>query len=186
MSSPSQGARAEVGLSHVALSVRDMQASVAFYERYAGMREVHRRNGSSRPIVWLSDLSRPFVIVLIEVDEVDGRLEGIAHLGIGCESREQVDQLCEQAASESRLLMGPEDAGHPVGYWALLRDPDGHNLELSFGQEVALAVGRAGDDDDTATRPDADDAAIRADGADACAQAPSQERGARAGAGPSL
>jgi hypothetical protein len=30
-----------------------------------------------------------------------------------------------------------------VGYWALLRDPDGHNLELSYGQQVALAVGTA-------------------------------------------
>jgi catechol 2,3-dioxygenase-like lactoylglutathione lyase family enzyme len=131
---------AEIGLSHVALSVRDVDASVAFYARYAHMREVHRRNPSGKPIVWLSDLSRPFVIVLIEVDKVDGRLEGIAHLGIGCGSRNEVDELCELARSESRLLLGPKDAGHPVGYWALLRDPDGHNLELSFGQEVALAV----------------------------------------------
>ena len=90
--------------------------------------------------MWLSDLSRPFVIVLIEVERVDGRLDGIAHLGIGCASRREVDDLCELARGESRLAMGPEDAGRPVGYWALLHDPDGHNLEISFGQEVALAV----------------------------------------------
>jgi hypothetical protein len=30
----------------------------------------------------------------------------------------------------------------PVGYWALLRDPDGHALELSYGQEVGLTVAR--------------------------------------------
>ena len=130
----------EIGLSHVALSVRDMEASVAFYARFAGMREVQRRNRSGRPVVWLSDLSRPFVIVLIEVDRVEGRLDGIAHLGIGCASRREVDELCELARGESRLRLGPEDAGKPVGYWALLRDPDGHNLEISFGQEVALAV----------------------------------------------
>jgi hypothetical protein len=28
-----------------------------------------------------------------------------------------------------------------VGYWAFLRDPDGHTLEVAFGQEVALVVG---------------------------------------------
>ena len=41
------------------------------------------------------------------------------------------------------LLREPEDGGNPVGYWALLRDPDGHNVELSFGQEVAAAVEQA-------------------------------------------
>jgi hypothetical protein len=30
-----------------------------------------------------------------------------------------------------------------VGYWALLRDPDGHTLEISFGQELRLAVEHA-------------------------------------------
>ena len=29
---------------------------------------------------------------------------------------------------------------HPVGYWALISDPDGHTLELSFGQEVGFSV----------------------------------------------
>ena len=31
-------------------------------------------------------------------------------------------------------------AGPPVGYWAFLRDPDGHTLEVSFGQQVGLTV----------------------------------------------
>jgi hypothetical protein len=30
--------------------------------------------------------------------------------------------------------------GPPVGYWAFLRDPDGHTLEISFGQEVGVTV----------------------------------------------
>ena len=38
------------------------------------------------------------------------------------------------------LLKPPEDSGPPVGYWALLRDPDGHTLEISYGQELKLAV----------------------------------------------
>ena len=38
------------------------------------------------------------------------------------------------------LARPPEDAGYPVGYWALIRDPDGHTVELSYGQEVALVV----------------------------------------------
>jgi len=133
----------ETGLSHIALSVRNVDDSAAFYARFAGMREVHRRGSKGKQVVWLSDLRRPFVLVLIEVDAVAGRLEGIAHLGVSCESREEINRLCELAHSEDRLAVGATDAGPPVGYWALLRDPDGHNLELSHGQEVGAAVAEA-------------------------------------------
>src|SRR6266581_1223949 len=41
---------------------------------------------------------------------------------------------------EGRLVREPEDSGPPVGYWAFLRDPDGHTLEIAYGQELGLAV----------------------------------------------
>jgi catechol 2,3-dioxygenase-like lactoylglutathione lyase family enzyme len=134
------------GLTHVALLARDPEASLAFYARYARMQVVHRREDphSGRQVVWLSDLTRPFVIVLIQAERVEGRLDGFAHLGVGCESRAEVDRLCALAREEGRLGLGPLDSGYPVGYWAFIRDPDGHNLEISYGQEVGLAVGAAG------------------------------------------
>jgi catechol 2,3-dioxygenase-like lactoylglutathione lyase family enzyme len=133
----------DLGFSHIALTVRNVDASVAFYANYAGMEVVHRRGDTGKRVVWLSDLSRPFAIVLIEVVRVEGRLSGIAHLGTCCASRAEVDRLCAQADDEDCLSLGPIDNGPPVGYWALLRDPDGHNLELSYGQEIALSVGAA-------------------------------------------
>jgi catechol 2,3-dioxygenase-like lactoylglutathione lyase family enzyme len=147
MPSPPASARhrADVGLTHVALAVRDVDASAEFYACYAKMKVVHRRVSDATRVVWLSDLTRPFVVVLLESPRVEGRLGGSAHLGVGCHSREEVDRLCELAQRENRLALGPTDAGPPVGYWALLRDPDGHNLELSHGQEVGIAVGEAQD-----------------------------------------
>lgn len=131
----------DVGLTHVALPVADIDRSVAFYARYAGMQVVHRRgDDSGGDVAWISDRTRPFVIVLIKASEVSPKLSPWAHLGVGCASREQVDELCEQARSEGALLDGPRDSGPPVGYWAFLRDPDGHTLELSHGQEVGLTV----------------------------------------------
>ena len=126
----------DVGLTHVALPATDLECSVGFYARHAGMQVVHRREG----VVWLSDHTRPFVIVLIETPAVPDPLQPIAHLGVGCASREEVDQQCEKAEREGVLITGPHDYGPPVGYWALFRDPDGHTLEVSHGQEVALAV----------------------------------------------
>jgi hypothetical protein len=95
-------------------------------------------------VVWLSDRTRPFVIVLIEQSVVSHSLGGFAHLGIGCESRAEVDRRCAGAREEGREVFGPTDSGEPVGYWAIIADPDGHNLELSHGQEVGLTVAQAG------------------------------------------
>jgi catechol 2,3-dioxygenase-like lactoylglutathione lyase family enzyme len=132
------------GFTHVALPVRDLEESLAFYARYAGMEVVHRRTDSSGAgIAWVSDKTRPFVLVLLEEPVVEHPLLPSAHLGVGCESREEVEHLCDIARAEGRLAAGPTDSGDPVGYWALIRDPDGHTLEISYGQEVGLAVERA-------------------------------------------
>ena len=129
----------DVGLTHVALPVANLDASVVFYAKYARMQVVHRRPGA----LWLSDKTRPFVLVLVEVPEVDRPLGPLAHLGVGCESRAEVDRLCLAASAEGCLVGGPNDSEPPVGYWAFLHDPDGHTLELSFGQEVGFAVAAA-------------------------------------------
>ncbi len=135
----------DLGLTHIALPVIDVEASVAFYSKYARMVVVHRRKDpdSRGEVVWVSDRTRPFVLVLIAVAEVEHPLRPWAHLGVGCASREEVDRLCAQARGEGRLLTEPVDSGYPVGYWALLSDPDGHTLEVSYGQEVGLTVERA-------------------------------------------
>ena len=143
------------GFTHVALLVGDLEASVAFYAKFARMEVVHRRHEGGSRVAWVSDRTRPFVIVLIEtplltrpfVRLVNGLLRRVVpfeHLGVGCESREEVDRLCALAKSEGLATRGPTDYGPPVGYWAFIVDPDGHTLELSYGQEVGLTVERAG------------------------------------------
>jgi catechol 2,3-dioxygenase-like lactoylglutathione lyase family enzyme len=136
----------DVGLTHVALMVTHADASVAFYEKYAAMQVVHRRVDSDthRTVIWLSDRTRPFVIVLIETDKVDMPLRPFAHLGVGCSSREEVDRLCSEAVLDGCLHSGPMDSGYPVGYWAFLSDPDGNTLEISYGQEIALTLAKPG------------------------------------------
>ena len=125
----------DVGLTHVALAVRSLPDSIAFYATYANMRVVHRRPN----VVWLSDGTRPFAVVLLETGDVKPVLPP-AHLGVGVPSRADVDRLCNLARRSGCLLREAEDSGPPVGYWALIRDPDGHTLEIAHGQDVGLAV----------------------------------------------
>ena len=133
------------GFTHVALPVSDLAASIAFYERYAAMKVVHDRvdPGNGGRVAWLGDGTRPFVLVLIETASVEHPLVPIAHLGVGCASRDEVDRLAAEAQAEGRPVWGPTDSPAPVGYWVLISDPDHHTLELSHGQEVGLTVERA-------------------------------------------
>ena len=135
----------DLGLTHMALPVSNPNDSIAFYTQYARMQVVHRRTVPTTgfEVAWLSDTTRPFVIVLAERSQVDHPLVLPAHLGVACASREEVDRLCVLARGEGRLLKGPRDAGPPIGYVAFLRDPDGHTLEVSCGQEVGLTVQQA-------------------------------------------
>jgi hypothetical protein len=54
-----------------------------------------------------------------------------------------MDELCDKARDATILIQEPKDSGYPIGYWAFLRDPDGHTLELSYGQEIGLTVDRS-------------------------------------------
>ena len=50
------------------------------------------------------------------------------------QNRRRRSDQCAQARAEGIEVGGPYDTGPPVGYWAIIPDPDGHNLELSYGQ----------------------------------------------------
>lgn len=138
-------ANKDLGLTHIALTVRDIDKSIEFYSRYAAMQAIQRRidQETQSDVVWLSDLTRPFIIVLIKADVIEAPLRPISHLGVACATRADVDSLCEKARQNGIEVEGPMDSPPPVGYWAFLRDPDGHTLELSYGQEVAFTVEEA-------------------------------------------
>ncbi|MCU0540649.1 MAG: VOC family protein [Oscillatoriaceae cyanobacterium Prado104] len=132
----------DIGLTHIALPVSNVDRSIEFYSKYAAMQVVHRRIDAETgvAVAWLSDGTRPFVIVLIQKDSVHPILSPLAHLGVGCKSRESMDDLCDLARQEAVLIQEPKDSGYPIGYWAFLQDPDGHTLELSYGQEIGFTV----------------------------------------------
>lgn len=123
--------------THVALYCRDIEASVAFYKRHVGLREVHRRRDDGTTVVWMGEEARgvPFVLVLLGIKPPAG--EGpVAHLGYAIDSRAHVDRAAERGRASGLDVQGPVEAGPIVGYYCMLRDPDGNWIEFSHGQAL--------------------------------------------------
>ena len=143
----------DLGLTHIAPVVRDVEASVRFYRRYAGLHGIHERGSGEVRVGWISDLRRPFGLVLVErrigplrawlARRLTGIRPAMHHVGVALRTREEVDRLCDIARSEGILSRPPRDAGHPVNYYGMIRDPDGNRLEVSCGQVMSIAFAEA-------------------------------------------
>ncbi|HEY1472075.1 MAG TPA: VOC family protein [Candidatus Acidoferrum sp.] len=147
--------------THMALHVRSLQASIAFYERFTNLRVIDRHSDATSTgmeVVWLSD--RPasdengFVLVLQEGTprsipgaKPQSPLGPISHFGFAVASREAVDAVAGEAKSAGLLQLGPTFLNPYAGYLCILHDPDGHNVEFSHGQ----ALGEPSDHMDAAS-----------------------------------
>jgi catechol 2,3-dioxygenase-like lactoylglutathione lyase family enzyme len=122
----------------VALQVRDMEQSIAFYQRYCSMRIVHDRTDEFR-VVWLGWGEDPprFVIVLLAQDYELNRQPPFQHLGIALPRREDVDVWAGGGGGGGYpAACRPGEGGPVVGYFCGLIDPDGNTIEFSHGQRL--------------------------------------------------
>lgn len=125
--------------THLALHVRDLEACVAFYESYCGMRLTHDRVDNGKRIVWLAEPGKEgeFIVVLIPGGPGRNQAEAdFSHLGFALDSKEAVDALAQQALGEGILEWEPRQEPYPVGYYCGIRDPDGNYVEFSYGQPL--------------------------------------------------
>jgi catechol 2,3-dioxygenase-like lactoylglutathione lyase family enzyme len=126
-------------LTHVALFVRDPARTIDFYRRYVGLHVVHDRTDDGVRVVWLSERERDpdFVIVAITMAPTAGGFPPhMAHFGYAVRSRAEVDAVAARGRAAGLLEQGPLDAGPIVGYYCILRDPDGNLVEFSHGQPI--------------------------------------------------
>jgi len=140
-------------LTHIAIPVRDLEATLRFYEKYTTLANIHERFDEETGLrtAWLANErdrtlegAARFVVVLIcgklptkitgDIKEEYGFLTSISHLGISLDSREDVDRIAAMAKDDGCLLLGPMYRNPVVGYICIVTDPDGNNLEFSVEQ----------------------------------------------------
>jgi lactoylglutathione lyase len=133
----------DLGLTHVALTAHDLDASIAFYVKYAGMTVVHRRTREGSRAVWLSDHTRPFVIVLVEAaGQQDHPLGPFGHLGVACASREAIDQLYAEACRRAGRHASQKISVIPLGIRHGLPTRTGIRLNSPLVKRSALPWSR--------------------------------------------
>jgi lactoylglutathione lyase len=123
--------------THITINCSDIDASVEFYTSICGLTIVRDRRLEGRHNVWLGPATPagedPVFVLVIVQDEVKARLD---HFGFQCDSRKEVDRIAELARQQNILVEPPVDVGGVVGYFTMVRDPDGHIVEFTFGQPL--------------------------------------------------
>ena len=135
-------------LTHVALPVLDVAASVEWYEQFTPLRLLARREDDLGQSAWIGMpdmIERPFIVVLVSLnaDKPKGAqpmLAPFAHLGVEVPERADIDAIAERGRTAGCLVWEPQQLPPPVGYVCALRDPDGNMVEFSHDQGVYAAV----------------------------------------------
>ncbi|KYF63838.1 hypothetical protein BE11_30085 [Sorangium cellulosum] len=124
-------------MTHVALHVGSLDATIAFYRELCGLKVVHERNDAGTRVAWLAEegKERTFVLVMIEGGRRAPQApEDMSHLGFALESRAAVDEVASRG--RAHLVWPPRELPYPLAYFCALRDPDGNYVEFSYGQPL--------------------------------------------------
>lgn len=127
-------------ITHCALHVADIDASIAFYDVFCGLKLVHEHGDDpASRTVWLAaeGQEKQFVIVLVPGGGEHAQdAEDMTHYGIAVAARADIDRIAERGREAGCLHWEPRELPHPVGYLCALKDPDGYIVEFSYGQPL--------------------------------------------------
>jgi catechol 2,3-dioxygenase-like lactoylglutathione lyase family enzyme len=132
-------------LTHLALRVASVEASVAWYEERTPLRVVRWFSDDYGHGVWLADPADgepSLVIVLSEfLPEKDPFgyapatvLGPYAHFGFELPTRKAVVEAARKAEAEGALVYPVTQMPPPIGLICFVEDPDGNTVEFSYDQ----------------------------------------------------
>lgn len=132
--------------THIALHVKDVEATIAWYERFTHLTVLARDEDEDGKSAWIGDSkgASPFVLVVGQFYEghdpfapmAHHPMGPFAHIGIELASKQAVDDVAALAKADGCLALGPLQMPKRIGYICFAKDPDGNTIEFSYDQGV--------------------------------------------------
>ena len=127
-------------LKHIALSVKDPEATAQFYEDAFDLKRVGEVNSALAEGIYLSDGTINIALLLYKSDEMSGYVEGedergkdwegIHHMGFLVENVKETERKIENAGG--KYLMGRPDGPEPNTFYEIkFRDPQGVIVDIT-------------------------------------------------------
>ncbi|MDG2351842.1 MAG: VOC family protein [Acidimicrobiales bacterium] len=137
----------EARWTHIALRVKDINATIEWYMENTPLSLITRREDEAGYSAWLGHTDNPlspFLLVLSQffpdkdpfADAPNTVLGPFAHLGIELPDMESLKEAAEKMQAAGSLVMPVQEMPPPIGWIFMAKDPDGNTLEFSFDQGV--------------------------------------------------
>jgi catechol 2,3-dioxygenase-like lactoylglutathione lyase family enzyme len=120
------------GISHLQLTVRDLERSIHFYAELLGMTEIRR--GKTAAMLRTPGSREVFTLNANPEHTVNaGEMGGVAHFGFRMREKADMALVLEDVARAGGRPIDHGSRGDEV--YAFFHDPDGYEVELWWGPE---------------------------------------------------
>jgi catechol 2,3-dioxygenase-like lactoylglutathione lyase family enzyme len=114
------------GLSHISLSVRDPEVSLAFYTTLFGVREYFREGDVIQALG-----PGPHDVIVFERRGRYGERGGIDHFGFRLTDPADIDDAVQQVRDAGGVILRQGEFGPGLPY-VYIEDPDGYEIEIWY------------------------------------------------------
>ena len=115
------------GLTHIAIAVKDLDQTLAFYQKVFEVKVMYHRDD-------FLQVTTPGAndIIVFEKKKADyGKTGGIAHFGFRLRDAKDIDEMAERIKSAGGTIIdkGEFVPGEP---YVFFKDPDGYEVEICY------------------------------------------------------
>jgi catechol 2,3-dioxygenase-like lactoylglutathione lyase family enzyme len=115
------------GLSHIALAVKDLNRTLAFYQKVFDVRVMYQQDN----FLQVTTPGTNDIIVFENKKAAYGKTGGIAHFGFRLRNANDIDEMAERIKSAGGKITdkGEFVPGEP---YVFFKDPDGYEVEVWY------------------------------------------------------